>query len=52
MSYAMMLEQMGETRAAELVKGAALANIRDSNYKTKSLDQLTTQAQEFIVSNR
>ena len=52
MSYAMMLQQMGETRAAELVQSAALANIRGSNYKTKSLDQLTKQAQEFMVANR
>ncbi len=50
MSYAMMLEQMGESKAAKLVQGAALANIRDSSYETKSLEQLTKQAQEFIVT--
>jgi len=48
MSYSMMLEQMGEERASNLVKGAALANLRDPQYKGKRLDDLVSQAKEFI----
>ncbi|MBR9691815.1 3-isopropylmalate dehydrogenase [Candidatus Woesearchaeota archaeon] len=44
LSYAMMLEQMGELKAAEVVKAAALANVKDSDYKTKKLDDLIEQA--------
>lgn len=44
LSYAMMLEQMGEKRAAEAIKAAALANIRDPLYNIKGLDELVDQA--------
>lgn len=44
LSYAMMLEQMGEVKAANALKDAALNNIRDSEYKNKNLDQLVEQA--------
>lgn len=50
LSYSMMLEQMGEVKAGELMKQAALANIRDPDYKTKSLDELVKQACEFVRS--
>ncbi len=48
LSYAMMLEQMGETKAAELVEEAALENIRDPNYQTKKLDELVEQACIYV----
>jgi 3-isopropylmalate dehydrogenase len=44
LSYAMMLEQMGEIKAANALKEAALNNIRDPEYKTKNLDRLVEQA--------
>jgi len=50
MSYAMMLEQMGESGAALLLRDAALANLRDPDYKNKSLDELVTQAENFILA--
>ncbi|MBS3058114.1 MAG: 3-isopropylmalate dehydrogenase [Candidatus Diapherotrites archaeon] len=46
-AYAMMLEQMHEEKAAELMNQAGLANIRDPKYKEKTLDELTEQACEF-----
>jgi 3-isopropylmalate dehydrogenase len=52
MSYAMMLEHMGETRAAKLVHEAALNNIRDPRYGTKHLDVLVEQARDYIKTNR
>ena len=50
LSYAMMLEQMGETKAAEAIKAAALANIRDPDYNSKPLDKLVEQACRFVRS--
>lgn len=47
LSYAMMLEQIGEKKAAEAIQKAALANIRDLNYKSKKLDELVKQACDF-----
>ncbi len=44
LSYAMMLEQMDETKASEAIKAAALLNLRDPDYKTKTLDELVEQA--------
>jgi len=48
MSYAMMLEQMGETKAAGALKEAALNNIRNKNYKEMKLDELVENAISFI----
>ena len=48
MSYAMMLDQMGETKAASVLKEAALNNIRNENYKTMKLDELVENAISFI----
>lgn len=48
LSYAMMLEHMGETEASEAMKAAALANIRDPDYNKKGLDELVRQAIEFV----
>jgi 3-isopropylmalate dehydrogenase len=48
MSYAMMLEQMGEDKAAAALKEAALNNIRNANYKEMKLDELVNNAIEFI----
>lgn len=50
LSYAMMLEQMGETSVAELIRAAALANIRDPEYKSRTLEQLVEQACQFVRS--
>ncbi len=50
LSYAMMLEQMGETKAAEAIKAAALKNIRDTHYNSKKLDELVEQACIFVRS--
>ena len=50
LSYAMMLEQMGETKAAEAIKAAALENIRDPHYNLKKLDELVDQACKFVMS--
>jgi len=47
MSYAMMLEHLGETRAANAMKQAALANLRNPNYKTMKLDKLVANACAF-----
>ncbi len=49
-SYAMMLEQMGETKAAESIKEAALANLRDPEYSSKNLDELVEKACNFVRS--
>ncbi len=51
LSYAMMLEYLKEPRAAELLKNAALANLRDPQYKIKTLDQLVEQAQKNITAS-
>jgi 3-isopropylmalate dehydrogenase len=48
MSYAMMLEQMNEKKAAAALKEAALNNIRNENYKIMKLDELVDNAIEFI----
>lgn len=48
LSYAMMLEQLGELRAAEAIKEAAFNNIRDSEYENKTTNQLVEQASEFV----
>lgn len=48
MSYAMMLEQMGEVKAAAALKEAALNNIRKENYQELKLDELIENAINFI----
>ena len=52
MSYAMMLDQMGEIKAATALKEAALNNIRNENYKTMKLDELIENAIKFIGEYR
>ncbi len=48
LAYSMMLEQMDEKKAAKAIKAAALANIREPNYKNKTLDELVEQACNFV----
>ncbi|MBT4870377.1 MAG: 3-isopropylmalate dehydrogenase [Candidatus Diapherotrites archaeon] len=48
MSYAMMLDQMGEEKAAKALKDAALNNIRNKNYKTMKKDELVENTINFI----
>jgi isocitrate/isopropylmalate dehydrogenase len=48
MSYAMMLDHLGETRAAKAIREAALANIRDPRYNDMKLDELVQNAQESV----
>ncbi|MBT3260982.1 3-isopropylmalate dehydrogenase [bacterium] len=50
-SYAMMLEQMGEGKAAKLLKEAALANIKDPNYQNMKLKELIAKACVFVKKN-
>ncbi len=52
LSYAMMLELMGEVKAAEALKEAALTNIRNPNYKTMKLDKLVNEACAFLRSRK
>ncbi len=52
MSYAMMLEHLGEGRAAGAMKQAALRNIRNPNYKTMKLNDLVDNACEFVGAKR
>lgn len=47
----MMLEHLGETEAANRVIRAALANMKDPDYKNKTLDQLTDQACRNVSNN-
>lgn len=44
MSYAMMLDHIGETRAGQVMRNAALNNIRSPDYQTASLDELVARA--------
>jgi 3-isopropylmalate dehydrogenase len=48
LSFAMMLEQMGEVEAAELMKGAAIANLKDPMYAQLTLDQLVQLACDHV----
>ncbi len=52
LSYAMMLEEMGESTAASALKEAALNNIRGSQYKTKKLDELVNDAIKFVKERK
>jgi len=47
-SYSMMLETMGEAKAASVLKEAALANIRSNGYAQKKLDVLIAEAISFV----
>jgi isocitrate/isopropylmalate dehydrogenase len=48
LSYAMMLELMGEVKAADALKEAALTNIRDPNYSKMKLDELVEKTCSFL----
>ncbi|MFT4302947.1 MAG: isocitrate/isopropylmalate family dehydrogenase [Candidatus Woesearchaeota archaeon] len=48
MSYAMMLEHLGEPVAAKVMKDAALANLRNPNYKTMTLNHLVDDACKYV----
>ncbi len=52
MSYAMMLEHLREAKAANAIKQAALANIRNPDYKTMKLDELIHNACNFVSVKR
>lgn len=47
-AYAMMLSHLGETRAANAMDQAALANLRNPQYKEMKLDELVNDACEFV----
>lgn len=46
------VEQIGESKAAEAIKSAALANVRDPEYHAKPLDVLVEQACAFVNGAR
>jgi len=48
LSYSMMLELMGEEKAAHVLREAALNNIRNTNYKEMKLDDLVEEAIKFV----
>lgn len=48
LSYSMMLEEMGEQKAANALKEAALNNIRLKDYKEKTIDELVDNAINFV----
>ncbi len=48
LSYAMMLEQTGEKSAADVMKSAALENIRNPKYNEMNLDELVRRACNFV----
>lgn len=48
LSYAMLLEHLNETKAAEAIKTAALTNIREPEYEVKKLDELVEQACRYV----
>jgi 3-isopropylmalate dehydrogenase len=50
LSYAMMLEEMGEEKAGAALKEAALENIRLNDYKEKTIDELVENAINFVKS--
>jgi isocitrate/isopropylmalate dehydrogenase len=47
-SYAMMLDFLGEKVAAKAMDKAALANLRNPNYREMKLDQLVENACKFV----
>jgi isocitrate/isopropylmalate dehydrogenase len=48
LSYSMLLEQIDEIKAAEVIKAAALINIKEPEYETKKLDELVEQACKYV----
>jgi len=52
LSYSMMLEQMGEAKAANALKEAALRNIREANYKEMKLDELVDKACKYLKEQK
>ena len=52
LSYAMMLESMGEKSAADWMKTAALQNMRDPSYGELKLDELVRRACNFVREER
>jgi len=48
LSYAMMLEEMGEIKAASALKDAALNNIRNPQYNSMKLDALILNACKYL----
>ena len=49
MSFAMMLDFLGEREAANAMKQAALANLRNPKYKEMKLDELVENAVDFVA---
>lgn len=47
-SYAMMLEEIGEEKAANAIRDAALANLRNPGYGDKKLDELVEAVCDFL----
>jgi isocitrate/isopropylmalate dehydrogenase len=52
LSYSMMLELMGEAKAAGALKEAALNNIRKASYKEMKLDDLVFEAIKFVKEKK
>lgn len=52
LSYSMMFEQMGEMKAASVLREAALHNIRLPEYKTMKLDALVNEAIKFVKEQK
>lgn len=48
LAYAMMLEHLKEDRAAEVMKNAALENMRDPDYDKMSTQDLEVKARRFV----
>jgi len=48
LSYAMLLEHLGEGKAAGVLKEAALANLRNPEYKSLPLDELVKKACRYV----
>lgn len=51
LSYAMMLDYMGENMAANCMREAALRNLRDPQYNRKGLDCLVEQACNYAAQS-
>lgn len=50
LSFAMMLEHLGESRGADALKHAALSNLRHPDYQEMKLDELTERAGKIILT--
>lgn len=51
LSFSMMLDFIGENKTAQVMKEAALNNLRDPEYETKKLDELVEQACKFAENS-